>query len=183
MNSADSRFRINQSKVQSQQFEQFKRMLSLMEGYKNQLKYLSINAASERNENQTNLSAANLNVSQVSRLTKESEEINTARFREDIQNTNKWEADSIAALQRQFKGDTSSEEYQQQEAIIMNQAEKKRAEDVLNFQRKQVEAAKKEYDIKIRSRTQKETERWWMGQNRKRMDTKQRKERKQIKFI
>lgn len=153
MNGAGLKIQENQAKARSMQFTEFKKIIAAMGEFRGQLKYMAWSAAKDRNTAQSNLSSANLNVDQVTRLSDESRQHNAELYRQDLEGIKKERDEMLKGLEKQFmdpNSKMSSTEYAQQRSIIENKSNQATAEATLKYQQAQVDAAKREYDVKMK---------------------------------
>ena len=151
MNGAGLKIQENQAKARSMQFTEFKKIIAAMGEFRGQLKYMAWSAAKDRNTAQSNLSSANLNVDQVSRLSDEARQQNAELYRQDLEGIETERTQMIKGLDEQLaKGLISPEQYAQERSIIENKSNQATAEATLKYQQAQVDAAKREYDVKMK---------------------------------
>ena len=151
MNGAGLKIQENQAKARSMQFTEFKKIIAAMGEFRGQLKYMAWSAAKDRNTAQSNLSSANLNVDQVSRLSDEARQQNAELYRQDLEGIETERTQMIKGLDEQLaQGLISPEQYAQERSIIENKSNQATAEATLKYQQAQVDAAKREYDVKMK---------------------------------
>ena len=141
------------AQVRSEQFKNFKELISKVGDYKNDLKYMAWGTAKDRNTAQSNLSSANLNVGRVARLLDEARQQNSEIYRQDLKGIETERSEMLKKLDEQFanpKSKMTQEEYSLQRSIIENKSNQATAEATLKYQQAQVDAAKREYDVKMK---------------------------------
>jgi hypothetical protein len=153
LNGSGQNIKKDVAQVRSEQFKNFKELISKVGDYKNALKYMAWGAAKDRNTAQSNLSSANLNVDRVSRLSDEARQQNSEIYRQDLKGIETERSEMLKKLDEQFtnpKSKMTQEEYSLQRSIIENKSNQATAEATLKYQQAQVDAAKREYDVKMK---------------------------------
>ena len=142
-----------ENKTKSAQFAQFKQMLSLMGGYKESIDYMAVNSVKGQIHAQTELASANLDVNAASRLSEQARTANTEQYRQNIEGIETERKSNLAKLDAAEINATPEEKeaIAKERAIIENDAVKKTAETQLEYQRAQTDAARMEYDIKMKT--------------------------------